>query len=552
MKKSFHASKGLLNSLYLSLVAFSLVCAGVVSCGSKGPAILPPGAEKWPVVIIGAGAGGLGAGASLAQKGVKALVLEQHDKPGGYMTAFERGDYRFEVSLHMMDGLDENGATRGALKKLGIFDRVKPIKLEPILRLVYPDLTIDVPSDLTAYRKVLGEKFPGSADGINKLFDELLAIGSATEKLQKLQDGPFLLRLVKYPFVPFMAWDLIKNRNVTLKEIGDRYIKDPKAQSAVFQLVNFLGLPASRASGAYFAIMWASYHKYGAYQFRGGSQSVSNALAEVIKEKGGEVRLNTRVEKILIENGRAVGVETEKGQKIYADYVISNANGYSTYIDLVGEQNLPQKFVKRIKAMEPGISVTEAYLGLNLDLAKIGLGGIGEIFYNPDYDAEGQWKNNLAMKIEDKVSLGIALYSNTDPTCAPPGKSVVVLTLITPYDWKDRWQSGAGGTAYQDLKKQVGDRMIDIAEKTIPGIRKSIEVMEIGSPITMERYTLNYKGAFMGWAPTPKQSLLGRLFFTGPVKNLYQAGSYTFPGGGQSASLISGLMVGEMVAGKLK
>jgi prolycopene isomerase len=549
--KTSVSAKGFLNRLYVFLTASFLLGGMILSCGSKGVGTAPPGAEKWPVVVIGAGAGGLGAGATLAQNGVKTLVLEQHDKPGGYMTAFERGDYRFEVSLHMMDGLDENGTTRGALKKLGILDRVKPIKIEPIYRLVYPDLTLDVPSDLAAYRKVLGEKFPGSAEGINRLLDELLAIGSATEKLQKLQDQFFLLRWVKYPFVPLMAWDLIKNRNATLQEIGDRYIKDPKAKSTVFQLVNFLGLPASRASGAYFAIMWASYHKYGAYHFQGGSQAVSNALAQVIQEKGGEVRLNTRVKKILIQEGKAVGVETEKGQKIYADYVISNANGYSTYIDMVGEQNLSSKFVKYVKGLEPGISVTEVYLGLNLDLSKIGLGGIGEIFYNPDYDAEGQWKNNLAMKIDDKVSLGIALYSNTDPTCAPPGKSVVVLTLITPYDWKNRWQSGEGGEAYHNLKNQVADRMIAIAEKTIPGIRNAIEVMEVGSPLTMERYTLNYKGSFMGWAPTPAQSMLKRMRFTGPIKNLYLAGSWSFPGGGQSASLISGQMTGQMVSDRI-
>jgi prolycopene isomerase len=258
------------------------------------------------------------------------------------------------------------------------------------------------------------------------------------------------------------------------------------------------------------------------------------------------------VTRILIEKGKAVGVETEKGQKIYADYVISNANGYSTYLDLVGEKNLSPEFVKYVKGLEPGVSITEVYLGLNLDLAKIGLGGIGEIFYNPDYDSDGQWKNNLAMKIDNPVPLGMALYSNTDPTCAPPGKSVVVLTMITPYEWQNRWHYGEGGTAYQDLKKQVADRMIDIAEKTIPGIRKAIEVMEVGSPLTMERYTLNYKGAFMGWAPTPEQSLFKRMRFTGPIKNLYLAGSWSFPGGGQSACLMSGMMAGEMVAGKIK
>ncbi len=79
----------------------------------------PSDQEGWEVVIIGAGAGGLSAGATLSRAGVKTLILEQHDKPGGFMTAFERGDYRFEVSLHMIDGLDPRGLDAGPFRRAG-------------------------------------------------------------------------------------------------------------------------------------------------------------------------------------------------------------------------------------------------------------------------------------------------------------------------------------------------------------------------------------------------------------------------------------------------
>ena len=88
-------------------------------CGKPVSEPAPAGKEKWPVVIIGAGAGGLSAGATLTKAGVKALILEQQDKPGGYMTGFTRGDYRFEVSLHLMDGLDEGGDDPRALQETG-------------------------------------------------------------------------------------------------------------------------------------------------------------------------------------------------------------------------------------------------------------------------------------------------------------------------------------------------------------------------------------------------------------------------------------------------
>lgn len=526
-----------------TLVLAVLVSFGLVFCGQKSG----ESRNEWEVVIIGAGAGGLGAGATLAQAGVKTLILEQHDKPGGYMTAFERGDYRFEVSLHMMDGLDEGGATREFFEQWGILDRVKPIKLESLYRAIYPDFSFDVPAELGEYEKKLKDQFPENTDDISGLLGELKGIAEDLMGLMQIEKEFFLLRWLKLPLIPVLYWDFIKNRNVTLGEIADRSAQDPRIKALVLQLHTFLGLPPSQASGGYFSIMWGSYHYNGAYHFEGGSQAVSNALAEVIREEGGEVRLNTKVEKIIVRDGKAVGVRVEGGEEIFADYVISNASANQTYLELVGEEHLKPKFVEYVNGLEPGISITEVYIGSNLDLEEIGLGDVGEIFYSPNYDYEDHWKQIREMNLE-KMPLAAAFYSNTDPTCAPPGKSVIVLTIMAPYDWQNRWKMDEGYEAYTALKEEVAEKMIAIAEREfIPGLKDSIEEIEIGTPLTLERYTLNSQGAFMGWAPSPDQSMLKRMKQKSPVKNLYLAGSWTFPGGGQSASMISGDMTARKI-----
>ena len=117
------------------IILFVIPISGL--CGDKND-------SEYDVVIIGAGAGGLSAGATLSRAGVKTLVLEQHDRPGGYMTAFNRGDYRFEVSLHWMDGLDPGGWTRELFHNLGILDRVEPIKMDHIFRLMGPDFSFEI------------------------------------------------------------------------------------------------------------------------------------------------------------------------------------------------------------------------------------------------------------------------------------------------------------------------------------------------------------------------------------------------------------------------
>ncbi len=514
----------------------------------------PANNEKWEVVIIGAGAGGLSAGVTLNQAGVKTLVLEQHDRPGGYMTAFNRGDYRFEVSLHWMDGLDPGGPTRELFQKLGILDRVKPIKLDSLFQIMSPEFSFDFPSDQNLFMSRLQELFPEEAEGIEKFFKKLDNIYNDGTALSRLQDEFILLRLAKYMILPFLYHDFIRAINVPLNEMTDKYISDERLKIHLQTLTAATGLPPSQIQTAYYAFMWGSFFRHGAYHFVGGSQAVSNALADVIAEKGGEVRLNTLVEKILIEDGRAVGVRTAEGREIHADYVISNANAHSTYFKLVGEEHLKPKFVKYIKGLEPGISATQVFLGLDLDLKKVGLGDITEIacsISTQEVDTTKFFDNLMTMNIE-QAGIPIGLYSNIDPTCAPPGKSVAVITFFSYYDWENRWRIDEGREAYQALKAEVAERMIKVAETCIPGLRDSIEVMETSSPLTMERYTLNYKGAFMGWAPIPEQNMLKRMKQKTPLDNLYLAGAWTFPGGGQSACLLSGYSTAEKILKKIK
>ena len=532
------------------MAAFLLVAVVGSAAWHAGSCRAGDGAYDYDVTIIGAGAGGLSAGATLARGGKRVAVFEQHDKVGGYMTAFSREPYNFEVSLHAIDGVREGTVFYDILEELDLLSRVTFIPLDPLYRCVFPDQTLDVPANRLAFLGLLSARFPHEREGIEKFFRTARKAGDEVTALSRLEERNPLVRYASYLVFPLKFPTLLKYRKATLEEILDDHVEDERLRAVLAQLSGYLGLPPSRVSGLYYLIMWNSYHQNGGYYIKGSSQALSNAMADVIRENGGDVFLSTRIDKILMERGRAAGVRTQQGKDYRSRFVISNASALQTYLKLVGEENLAPSFVKRLKEMEISCSLFCVYLGLDLDLTLTPLAHQHEIFLNSGYDAEQAYRDGEAGNL-DRPFLALGLYSNLDPWFAPAGKSVISLTTLMPYDYRDNWRRDTDYSEYVRIKEAVAYRLIEEAERILPGIRDSIEEMEIGTPRTMEEYTLNDRGAVYGFALTTDQSHIYRLKQKGPVKNLYLAGAWTFPGNGQSACMMSGYATAQMILDRL-
>jgi prolycopene isomerase len=174
---------------------------------------------------------------------------------------------------------------------------------------------------------------------------------------------------------------------------------------------------------------------------------------------------------------------------------------------------------------------------------------VHSIFVNPAFDSVANFKLFTEGNPE-KSMFGMVNYTMKDPTNAPKGKNAISVMSMLPYNYMDNWQIAKGYDAYKALKEKVAKIYIKRAEKYLPNLTKYIEVMEIGTPRTMERYTLCPKGSIFGWEYNKDQSMLKRLPQKTPIKNLFLAGAWTFPGGGQSAVLISGNMAADIILGE--
>jgi phytoene dehydrogenase-like protein len=496
-------------------------------------------AGAYDAIVIGAGLGGLSAGAAFARQGYKVLVLEQHSVPGGYASAFTRpGGFTFDVSLHSTTV----GYRNGIANLIAGFPEIQDVVFsphKPLYRAVYPDYDIRVPHmDVPGYIALLKKNFPDDGAAIDGIFADMQGL---TDEVGRLSSGgqPDLANFpTQFPI-------LFKNFNRPWAAMLDERVKNPKLKAVISGLWGYFGLPPSKLSPFYYALPLMGYLRGGGFYPAGTSQKISDAFVGLIKKNGGEVKLNTKVDKILTLDHAATGVRTADGVEYKGRAVISNANAVDTLGKMIDETELLAPTRARMDKLSVSFSTLLVWLGLKTDLVrKVGLKD-SEIFYYPNYDLEADYTASLAGGLPDDLGFGLTIYDNVSPGCSPKGKNTLNIIAMQGYDYWKKYETDyfyGNKDAYNKEKLRLGDVLIDKIEKMfLPGLRKAIEVQEVATPLTNLRFTSNPRGAIYGWNQTLDNSGQRRFPQKTPVKNLYLSGAWTFPGHGYGACIPSGL-----------
>jgi len=489
-------------------------------------------------VIIGSGLGGLSCAAAFARQGFKALVLEHHTKPGGYATTFKRRDFVFDVSLHSTTIEERNGLHN----LIPGFPEIKDVEFVPhphLYRIIFPDYDIRVPQKgFDEYIKTLTGHFPEEKEGIQGIFSDMKGL---VEDVNKLSRAGGQVNMMTFPRdYPLLA----KNSNRTWGQMLDDRVKNSKLKAIISGLWGYYGLPPSKLASFYYALPTINYLQQGGYYPVGKSQKISDALVKFIEERGGKVILRKRVDEILVNNHSAYGVKTADGQEFTGKVVVSNANAYDTFHTMMDEGDYLKDYLKRMDKFSVSLSSFQVFLGLKKDL--VGQLGIkdSEIFYETGYDTEASYQAQLNADMEN-TGYGLTLYDNLYQGYSPEGKNTLTIITLQGYDFWKKYEADyfqGRKKAYRKEKERMADILIDKVEETLlPGLRKTIEVKEIGTPLTNVRYTKNYRGAIYGWDQTLDNSIPRRLPHKTPINNLYLSGAWTNPGGGYGAVIPSGL-----------
>jgi phytoene dehydrogenase-like protein len=468
---------------------------------------------KNDVIIIGSGLGGLTAGAKLARSGKRVLVLEQHDRPGGCATTFKRRGFTMEVGLHEMDGLHQADMKTRIFRDLGVTGKVEFIKVPEFYRFVNGRKDVVISHDPNQVRENLIKIFLDQEKGITSYFDQLMNI-----------------RLI--------LKDPANDINKTLGDWMDEIITDNDLKLILLGNLGYFSDNPYKLSLNYYSMAQSSYYQGGGNFIKGGSQVLSNCLADIISSEGGEVRLKQLVTSIKTDKEKAVGVTVRdnNNQGEYeeqAEIIISNAS-----IPSVAHKLLPQKYARelqdQLEDLDPGNSLLTVYYGFNRPLKDIGNKHYSTFIYDPGVLSLKDIPGNNRAPFTQR-SFTFVDYSQLDSGLAPEGKSVGAVCCM---DYTGQWND-LSDKEYRERKEEAAKAFTARLEKLIPGFSNAVEYHEVGTAMTVSRYTLNPEGAVYGFAQTPQRT---ERKINSPLENLHFASAWTSTGGGFSGAIFSGYL----------
>lgn len=463
------------------------------------------------ILIIGGGIAGLCAAVYGLQCGYQVQVVEMHDMAGGLAMSWRRGAYTFETCLHWLVGSKSQGDFHQQWKEVFDIDQLTMVDYDQFVR-----IETESGDGLSIYTNVdrleaeLLRHAPQDKAPIRDFTHAVRALGKfrmLDPSGSLLDNGWKLLR--DLPTFPLLS----RLGKISGKEYGARF-SDPLLRSF------FSNGDIGRMSAIAMILSLAWMNVGNAGYCIGGAQAIIRLIEDNIAALGGKIRLRSRVERILVENDRAVSVQLAGGETISADWIISAADGHSTIFDLLEGRYIDDAR----RALYETKEMFGSYLQVSLGIAR-------------DLSAQPPMLSRILaapIAVDPGTELDVLgfRFFHFDPTFAPPGR--IAVTCLLPTQNFAYWTDlrAHDPVTYHQQKHRIAETVTSVLEKIIPGVRESIEVVDVSTPASIIRYTGNWKGSMEGWLVEPGASFRPLPNTLPGLDRFVMAGQWVMPGGG--------------------
>ena len=491
--------------------------------------------DHYEVVIIGGGLAGMACALQLQAWGIKdILILEKHNLPGGLATDFVRNGFEIEATLHEMMSI---GTKDNRLKVGKFFDDmgvdIDWLHVPECYRVVLPNSGIDATLH-EGYETVAREidaKVPGTYEKVHEL---MLLCRRVYDSMNILSVTPMskVQMLLKHP-------DFVKTVGYSATEVINTFDLPKKAVEMLTPYWIYVGNRMDDLPFTIYAFLMADYFT-GSYVCRGYSHEMSMKMQAKVEENGAQFELRQEVTKILVKNGKAVGVRTARGDEISCDYVVSAAYPNKVYTQMIEPASeVPEGAVKMVNGRALSVCPVSIIMVLEGRPEELGITNYST-FSGDTMDTNEIWENYKNLTEPYNYITTICLnYAN--PNCVPEGYtqlSITALPLNDPF-------AEVTEESYFDLKRRLANEMIEkyLRHTGVPDFRDRIVEIEVETPMTVAHYVGAWKGSIYGYSHSLSDHAVARLQMKEEdkfIEGLEFAGAHGMSGDGMGPQITNG------------
>ena len=490
------------------------------------------------IVVVGAGLAGLTAAALLQKRGANVTVLESHALPGGCAGWFRRGAWQYSVGATIATGFEAGGLHARVYRELGLEPDV--VELSSCYDVVLGDRRVRVWNDRPRWRQELHRHFGHEGAAVDRFWDRVTRVAAATKAASDgmpampVERPRDLLDLavagLRHPSSVLALPSFFETVDEALERAGMRdEAHRTMCRAQVLDAMQSDTADCPFPNGA----LALDVYRYGCQYVRGGMGRIARDLLKALVRDGGRAQFRTRATALVFDGKRVVGVQDDKGV-VHRGEVVCALPGDATQALLPDEWR--PRLDERARRARLGWGAFMLYLAID------------ERVLPPDHPPFVMAVDTLGGSLDDGHSVFLSTSPADDATRAPPGKRTV--TLSTHTDAASWWSLSP--EAYDERKAAMTRKMLEVAERAVPGLGAGIEHCLPATPRTFENFTSRPLGRVGGVPQTMATANFRALGHRGEVAGLWHAGDGVFPGQGAVGVTLGAMLTARSVGRSLR